>query len=484
MPVFELLEGGHFLPFARALVWTGSSWRLTDPTGGDRFGGVSSLSAGFVRDRLVLAWREGYGPGQDPRSLEASRESETGAWSESTITNEFPDNVALATTRTNVYALWSWHHDAEEALHGLRSSSSANGVAWATPTRINSDLAAHFSATAAAGDAVFVAYTVRTSQGLELRSVHLGTPPTPSPTNTAPPTISGTAQQGQTLTASPGGWRGVQLSYSYQWQRCSASGGSCSAIAGATGASYTLTASDAGKTIRVAVSARNPGGTSSATSNATGIVAGVATSPPRNVSLPAIAGIAQEGQTLSATLGNWSGRQPISFSYQWQRCDPSGTNCSTIAGASGGTYTLTTPDIGYTLRFLVLATNADGSGSALSPPTALVGTRTIAAAPPPPPPPPAVTPPAPPPAQPTPRTPRTTPRAPRRRTCLVPNVRGKPLATARRALARAGCRTGKIRRAYSTRVKRGRVIGQRPRAGARLRRGTRVSLLVSRGRSR
>jgi hypothetical protein len=66
--------------------------------------------------------------------------------------------------------------------------------------------------------------------------------------------------------------------------------------------------------------------------------------------------------------------------------------------------------------------------------------------------------------------------------CTVQNVKGQRLPAAKRTLARANCRVGKIRRAYSKRVKRGRVISQKPRFGAVLRGGGKVSLVVSRGR--
>jgi uncharacterized delta-60 repeat protein len=66
--------------------------------------------------------------------------------------------------------------------------------------------------------------------------------------------------------------------------------------------------------------------------------------------------------------------------------------------------------------------------------------------------------------------------------CVVPNVRGQTLRVARIRLARASCRLGKDRRAYSRRVKKGRVISQRPHAGARLADHSKVSLVVSRGR--
>jgi hypothetical protein len=95
-------------------------------------------------------------------------------------------------------------------------------------------------------------------------------------------------------------------------------------------------------------------------------------------------------------------------------------------------------------------------------------TRTIviAAAPPPPPPPPAPPPPPPPPVT----------------KCLVPKVVGKPLAKARVALRRRHCRVGRVTRAYSKRVRKGRVLAQRPKAGRKLKSGTKVNLVVSRGK--
>jgi secreted trypsin-like serine protease len=106
-----------------------------------------------------------------------------------------------------------------------------------------------------------------------------------------------------------------------------------------------------------------------------------------------------------------------------------------------------------------------------------ISARLGGASPPPPPPPP------PPPAPPPPPPPADAP-APRIVRCAVPRLRGKTLAAARRALARGNCRLGKVTRAYSTRVRFGRVVLQRPAAGRRLARGTRVSVVVSRGRRR
>ncbi|HEX6680654.1 MAG TPA: PASTA domain-containing protein [Gaiellaceae bacterium] len=66
-------------------------------------------------------------------------------------------------------------------------------------------------------------------------------------------------------------------------------------------------------------------------------------------------------------------------------------------------------------------------------------------------------------------------------TCRVPNVRGKKLAPARRAVTKAHCRVGKVRRKVSKKVKRGRVISQSPKPGTRLQSLGKVNLVVSRG---
>jgi hypothetical protein len=81
-----------------------------------------------------------------------------------------------------------------------------------------------------------------------------------SPANTSAPSVSGTAEQGQTLTASTSEWSGSPTSYSYQWEMCNASGASCSTISNATSSTLTLPASAVGSTVRVVVSASNASG--------------------------------------------------------------------------------------------------------------------------------------------------------------------------------------------------------------------------------
>ena len=94
-----------------------------------------------------------------------------------------------------------------------------------------------------------------------------------APTNTAPPTISGTPQVGQTLTANNGTWTSdTTPSFSYQWQRCDGLGNNCAAITGANAQTYVVQAADKASTLRVVVTATNASGASSATSAQTAVV--------------------------------------------------------------------------------------------------------------------------------------------------------------------------------------------------------------------
>ena len=95
-----------------------------------------------------------------------------------------------------------------------------------------------------------------------------------APKNTSPPTISGTPQEDQTLTASNGGWTGAPApTFSYTWQRCAGTGGNCTDIPGATAQTYKLTSADVAHTVRVNVVAKNTHGTTLASSAETGLVA-------------------------------------------------------------------------------------------------------------------------------------------------------------------------------------------------------------------
>jgi phosphatidylinositol-3-phosphatase len=196
-------------------------------------------------------------------------------------------------------------------------------------------------------------------------------PPPPSPpSNTALPVISGGTQQGQTMTTTTGTWTNSPTAFAYQWQDCDASGNNCSSIPGATASTYVLAAGDVGHTIRAVVVASNAGGQGVATSAQTAVI--TSATPPTNTTAPAVSGAPQQGQTLTTSKGVWNGTTPLSYSYQWQRCDTSGSNCVPVAAATGSSYLLQSADVGFTIRATVTAANSAGMASATSPATAVV----------------------------------------------------------------------------------------------------------------
>jgi hypothetical protein len=93
-----------------------------------------------------------------------------------------------------------------------------------------------------------------------------------SPIDISVPTITGTTQQGQTLTATAGTWTAPDATFAYQWQQCDAAGANCVDVAGATAQSYAVTPADVGKTLHVVVKATNRFGAAAAPSAPSAVV--------------------------------------------------------------------------------------------------------------------------------------------------------------------------------------------------------------------
>jgi hypothetical protein len=197
------------------------------------------------------------------------------------------------------------------------------------------------------------------------------------PDNTAEPRVSGTATVGSTLTASQGSWANAPTSFAYQWVRCPRSGGlptgaDCAAIGGATTTSYVVSTADVGRRLRVRVTAANADGSTTAASNATPVVTNPDAGRPVNVQPPTIAGTPSQGQTLRVSPGTWNGRQPITFTFNWLRCDTAGNNCVQQPGFNDDAYVVREGDVGKTIRARVNARNSRGEASRLTAQTAVV----------------------------------------------------------------------------------------------------------------
>lgn len=176
--------------------------------------------------------------------------------------------------------------------------------------------------------------------------------------STAQPTVDGRPVQGRALVAAPGSWRPVPAAIHYAWQRCNANGRVCAAIDGATQSRYVPTRADIGHALASLVVATFGGTPETAFSVATAPVqAAVLT----NTVPPTATGTLGVGSRLTASPGIWVGAPPITYRYQWYRCDSSGARCSSVHGATAGTYRLVAADEGHTLGLTVTATGTAGS---------------------------------------------------------------------------------------------------------------------------
>ena len=245
------------------------------------------------------------------------------------------------------------------AYQWLADAAEINGATASTYTLVAAD----------AGKAikVRVSFTDDAGNDEELTSAATGAvaaapPPTNTPA-TGAPTITGTAQVGETLTA---GATGISDSdglgnatFAYQWLADAAE------INGATASTYTLVAADAGKAIKVRVSFTDDAGNDEElTSAATGAVA--AAPPPPNTpatGAPTITGTAQVGETLTtgATgISDSDGLGNATFAYQWL------ADAAEINGATASTYTLVAADAGKAIKVRVSFTDDAGNDEELT----------------------------------------------------------------------------------------------------------------------
>ena len=265
-------------------------------------------------------------------------------------------------------------NNAAFAYQWLADDAEINGATASTYTLTDAD----------AGKAirVKVSFTDDAGNDEQLTSAATGAvvaapPPPPNTPATGLPTITGNAQVGETLTA---GATGISdgdglgnAAFNYQWLADDAE------VNGATDSTYTLAATDAGKSIKVRVSFTDDAGNDEElTSAATGAV--VAAPPPNTpaTGVPTITGTARVGETLTADttgISDGDGLDNAAFAYQWLADD------AEINGATASTYTLTDADAGKAIKVRVSFTDDAGNDEQLT----SAATGAVVATPPPPP---------------------------------------------------------------------------------------------------
>ena len=194
---------------------------------------------------------------------------------------------------------------------------------------------------------------------------------------TGAPTISGTAQVDETLTADTSGIADADgldnVSYTYQWIR---NGGNTDTdIQNATSATYMVSDDDAGKTIGVRVSFIDDRGNTETLTSA----AMIAVQPRPNTpatGIPTISGTAQVGEMLTVDtsgIADADGLDNVSYRYQWIANDDN--TDADIENATAETHTLTDDDTGKTIEVRVSFTDDRGNEETLT------GAATIAVQP-------------------------------------------------------------------------------------------------------
>jgi hypothetical protein len=209
------------------------------------------------------------------------------------------------------------------------------------------------------------------------------------PSNTAAPQVTGSPQQTQTLSASTGSWGNSPTGYAYRWQSCDGTGAGCTPI-DASGPSYQLHASDVGRTVRVAVTASNDGGSTTATSAATPVVQSVTvsqfgttspggswSSPGQGYKMGSVVSLAGAGQPLDFRMYARGGAADQRFTPVIYGTDGNGNPTSLLArgseitvpaGQAAGWFTASLPAVSLPAGqyLLGIMTGPSGTGAAVA----------------------------------------------------------------------------------------------------------------------
>ena len=238
------------------------------------------------------------------------------------------------------------------AFQWLADNVAISGATGRTHALTGSDL----------GKRISVRVTFADDGGFSQMITSAQTGPVTSIPATGRPDTSGILRVGETLTAVTGGIHdrdGLdRTAFSYQWLADDV------AIANATGETYTLTAAEQGKRIKLTVTfTDNVGAAESVTSLARGpvVAAGVQNQAPTG--LPVISGTVQVGYALTAGtsgIGDADGLTSAEFTYQWLRND------ALLVGETGIEYLVKASDSGHLLKVRVYFTDDRGTQETLT----------------------------------------------------------------------------------------------------------------------
>jgi hypothetical protein len=181
------------------------------------------------------------------------------------------------------------------------------------------------------------------------------------PINTAAPTVSGTATQGNTLSTTNGSWNSnlaySPASYAYQWRRGS------SDISGATSSTYTTVVADVGNAISCRVTATNNRGPTPVISSNSITVTSALPGAPSNLSItstttqPGAFSVSTSSSATTTASGSWtSATNTTSYSAS--------TSAGSISANTGArTFTISGGTSGNSYTVTVTAFNTSGSAS-------------------------------------------------------------------------------------------------------------------------
>lgn len=170
----------------------------------------------------------------------------------------------------------------------------------------------------------------------------------PLPVIINPPTISGNAVVGNTLTVGNYSFTPLPSTYSFKWYRDGV------VITGATSSSYTTQPIDVSTSITAGVTPTNSSGTGSEVISSA--ISVLSSTSPVNTVQPSVSGSSQVTFQHSVTSGTWT-NNPTTFSYQVYLDGVS------VAGQTTSNFTPSSSDVGKVLQWLVTATNANNESS-------------------------------------------------------------------------------------------------------------------------